>query len=124
MNNQVKLTPNELANLTAKAYKYDRLVEELKKYIDNPDNMVEVEDLCVRAGADNQLDEIMDIVGVDGYDELIDKLQKRTLCKPDEERLKATEQVLIDNGIEADEADTVLQAIGYTLLDTELYPGL
>jgi len=33
-----------------------------------------------------------------------------------------TEQVLIDNGIDPDEADTVLQAIGYVLLDTELYP--
>ena len=32
------------------------------------------------------------------------------------------EQVLVDNGIERDEADTVLQAIGYALLDTELYP--
>lgn len=31
------------------------------------------------------------------------------------------EQVLIDNGIEADEASTVLQAIGYVLLDLELY---
>lgn len=30
--------------------------------------------------------------------------------------------VLIDNGIEEDEADTVLQAIGYTLLDEELFP--
>ena len=36
--------------------------------------------------------------------------------------ITATEQVLIDNGIDADEADVVLQAIGYTLLDTELYP--
>lgn len=32
------------------------------------------------------------------------------------------EQVLVDNGIDRDEADTVLQAIGYALLDTELYP--
>lgn len=32
------------------------------------------------------------------------------------------EQVLIDNGIEAEEAPTVLQAIGYALLDAELYP--
>ena len=38
------------------------------------------------------------------------------------EEIKRTKQVLIDNGIEADEADCVLQAIGYTLLDTELYP--
>ena len=36
--------------------------------------------------------------------------------------LKQTEQVLIDNGVEADEAKIVMQAVGYTLLDTELYP--
>jgi hypothetical protein len=36
--------------------------------------------------------------------------------------ITATEQVLIDNGIEEDEASTVLQAIGYSLLNTELYP--
>jgi hypothetical protein len=36
--------------------------------------------------------------------------------------VRAAENVLIDNGIDADEADTVLQAIGYTLLDMELYP--
>lgn len=39
-----------------------------------------------------------------------------------EDRIKKAEQVLIDNGIEADEASTVLQAIGYVLLDIELYP--
>ena len=38
------------------------------------------------------------------------------------EDIKRTRQVLIDNGIEEDEVDCVLQAIGYTLLDTELYP--
>lgn len=38
------------------------------------------------------------------------------------EKIRATEAVLIDNGIEPDEADTVLQAIGYVLLDEELYP--
>ena len=35
--------------------------------------------------------------------------------------ISRAEQVLIDNGIEPDEAQTVLQAIGYVLLDTELY---
>lgn len=40
----------------------------------------------------------------------------------DKETIKKAEQVLIDNGIEPDEADTVLQAIGYVLLDEELYP--
>ena len=36
-------------------------------------------------------------------------------------KVEAAEKVLIDNGIEEDEASTVLQAIGYTLLDVELY---
>lgn len=31
------------------------------------------------------------------------------------------EQVLIDNGIDPEEARTVLQAIGYALLNEELY---
>lgn len=31
-------------------------------------------------------------------------------------------KVLIDNGIEEDEAETVLQAVGYVLLDKELFP--
>ena len=34
----------------------------------------------------------------------------------------AAEKILVDNGIEKDEASTVLQAIGYALMDTELYP--
>ena len=37
------------------------------------------------------------------------------------ERKQKAEQVLIDNGIDKDEAYIVLQAIGYTLLNTELY---
>lgn len=41
---------------------------------------------------------------------------------PDKKQIKKTEKVLIDNGIEQDEASTILQAIGYTLLDMELYP--
>ena len=38
------------------------------------------------------------------------------------EDIKKSEQVLIDNGIDKDEAETVLQALGYTLLNIELYP--
>lgn len=38
------------------------------------------------------------------------------------ENIKAAEQVLIDNGIEEDEVQVVLQAVGYALLDEELYP--
>lgn len=36
--------------------------------------------------------------------------------------LESAEKILVDNGIEEDEASTMLQAIGYALLDTELYP--
>ena len=39
-----------------------------------------------------------------------------------QKNIESAEQVLIDNGIDPDEAATVLQAIGYTLLDVELYP--
>lgn len=39
-----------------------------------------------------------------------------------DECIKNAEQVLIDNGVAPDEAETVLQAIGYVLLDTDLYP--
>ena len=45
---------------------------------------------------------------------------KRTNITPED--IKRTKKVLIDNGIEEDEVDVVLQAIGYTLIDTELYP--
>ena len=38
------------------------------------------------------------------------------------ENIKKAEEVLKDNGIGNDEASIVLQAIGYTLLDAELYP--
>lgn len=31
------------------------------------------------------------------------------------------EKVLIDNGIDPEEVEVVLQAVGYALLDTELY---
>ena len=37
------------------------------------------------------------------------------------EQIKAAEKCLVDNGVDEDEADTVLQAIGYILLDMELY---
>ncbi len=37
------------------------------------------------------------------------------------DKIKSAEKILIDNGIEADEASTVLQAIGFALLDEDLY---
>ena len=46
------------------------------------------------------------------------KLNKTSVDKED---IKRAEQDLIDNGIDADEVDIVLQAVGYVLLNTELY---
>lgn len=43
----------------------------------------------------------------------------RSLIEKDD--VKRAEQVLIDNGIDEDECQVVLQAIGYTLLDLEIY---
>lgn len=42
--------------------------------------------------------------------------------KIDECAIEDCVRILIDNGINIDEADSVLQAIGYALIDTELYP--
>ena len=36
------------------------------------------------------------------------------------EKIRNAEQILIDNGIEEDEASTVLQAIGFALLDRKI----
>lgn len=39
-----------------------------------------------------------------------------------QKQLRDAEQCLIDNGIDDDETMNILQALGYILLDTELYP--
>ena len=41
---------------------------------------------------------------------------------PSKRQIKKAEKCLKDNGIEKDEVDIVLQALGYILLDEELYP--
>lgn len=41
-----------------------------------------------------------------------------------EKQIEDAKQCLIDNGIVEDEAETVLQALGYILLDVELYNSL
>ena len=40
-----------------------------------------------------------------------------------ESAIEKAEKVLFDNGVEADEVKTVLQALGYVLLDCEMYPA-
>lgn len=39
-----------------------------------------------------------------------------------ESAIEKAEKVLSNNGVEADEVKTVLQALGYVLLDCEMYP--
>lgn len=38
------------------------------------------------------------------------------------EKIEKAIQCLIDNGIDPDEAEIVLQALGYILMDEELFP--
>lgn len=53
----------------------------------------------------------------------IDSLERNAIRKRiTAENIKNAERILVDNGIGTDEANVVLQAIGYVLLDTELYP--
>lgn len=49
---------------------------------------------------------------------------KKTIvsCEINEEQINKAMSCLVDNGIETDEACTVLQALGYILLDVELFP--
>ena len=71
-------------------------------------------------------------------DEIVMDVDKMSICMPcndigcdwnieeveipiSTEGISKAEEILVDNGIEEDEADTVLQAVGYALLDTELY---
>lgn len=42
----------------------------------------------------------------------------------DKSKIESAINILIDNGIDEDDAVTVLQALGYVLLDTELEPIL
>lgn len=43
-------------------------------------------------------------------------------AKINERQIESAEKVLVNNGIDPDEACIVLQALGYVLLDAELYP--
>ena len=60
-------------------------------------------------------EEVLD--GIAALTKEIDKAEDMLI-----KNLPKAEQCLIDNGIESDEAPTVLQALGYILLDKELYP--
>lgn len=58
-----------LSELVKTKEKYEALCAKLKNYIEDPDDLVQVEDLCVRAGSDETLDNLMDIAGYDTLDE-------------------------------------------------------
>lgn len=54
--------------------------------------------------------------------EFIEKRATHPRPELNQETIKRAEQVLIDNGIDPDETQTVLQVLGYILLNEELYP--
>lgn len=49
--------------------------------------------------------------------------EEKDPVKEQDTKLRNAEQVLIDNGIDANKAKVVLQAIGYVLHNEELYPN-
>ena len=59
-----------------------------------------------------------------GFEEFLDRCLETTSRGPGigKDNIVRAERVLADNGIEPDECPVVLQAIGYALLDRELYP--
>ena len=70
------VVPNdEFSKLVTKAYKYDRLVAVLKEHLDDPDDVVMVKDLGLRAESDEKLDELMDAGGFDSYDEMLEEIE-------------------------------------------------
>lgn len=56
------------------------------------------------------------------YEEVVDRIIPVEAKEIAPAQVNAAMQYLIDNGIEADEASVVLQALGYILIDTELFP--
>lgn len=53
-------------------------------------------------------------MGIEYSDVIVNKTVTRN-------EINAAMRVLVDNGIEEDEAETVMQALGYALLDAELF---
>lgn len=70
--------PNDQAPipvLIAKANMCDEMYDVLKNYVDDPCSTTQLQELCVKANADDTLDHIMDMAGVDSLDELEDALK-------------------------------------------------
>ena len=64
------------------------------------------------------------IDGIDESDERFTRFLKEEITVPDitPAKIARARQCLADNGVEEDETQTVLQALGYILLDRELFP--
>ena len=65
-----------LEECIADSEKYHKIRDVLSRYIDDPDDTVQVTDLCVRAGSDETLDSVMDEADVSCLDGLMTKIQK------------------------------------------------
>lgn len=63
-----------------------------------------------------------DQIHYDGMSVALETNEAAVFAPITEGKIAAAKQCLIDNGIEPDEAENVLQALGYILLDAELFP--
>lgn len=64
--------------------KYEKIVGVLKKHVDDPDNLVELEELCIKARSDDTLDMLMDEANVDTLDDLQEVIKVGASLKGEE----------------------------------------
>ncbi len=117
--------PGKYASPAGPAEIYDTLLEILdllrnRKLVSNPKDPIKPEDLENIPTIKKKHEKFYSSSNktIRKYPEPIIKVK----AKISKENINATEKILTDNGIDLDEAATILQAVGYALLDTELYP--
>ena len=64
----------------------------------------------------------VDEIHYDGISVALETKEKGVFETITDSKIEAAKQCLIDNGIDMDEAENVLQALGYILLNQELFP--
>lgn len=93
-------------------------------YLDEYSCPIDIKDLAYRILDENNAFHNLTIQSILDGEEIVVKENKILIQTNSisEDTIQKAEKCLIDNGINKEEVDTVLQALGYILLDTELYP--
>jgi len=82
------ISPGELMSTLAELFeikrKHEALTKLLKQHIEDPDNMVQVEDLCVCARSDETLDMLMDEADVDTLEDFEEVIKAGAALKGEE----------------------------------------